>query len=56
MMSRTAAGRENRLDKQLIDCAAGQITTGQVFIKPKIKKGFVLADPDRDILKVAVIE
>ncbi|CAK8720226.1 Adenine deaminase [Candidatus Electrothrix laxa] len=41
---------------RVITCADGQITTGQVFIQPKIKKGFVLADPDRDILKVAVIE
>ncbi len=41
---------------RVITCADGQISTGQVFVKPKIKKGFVLADPDHDILKVAVIE
>ena len=46
-----------KLEKiRVITCADGQITTGQVFIQPKIRKGFVLADPDRDILKVAVIE
>ncbi|MCI5166011.1 MAG: hypothetical protein D3903_07915 [Candidatus Electrothrix sp. GM3_4] len=41
---------------RVITCTDGQIITGQVFVKPKIRKGLVLADPDRDILKVAVIE
>ncbi|RWX50866.1 Adenine deaminase [Candidatus Electrothrix marina] len=41
---------------RVITCADGQITTGQALLRPKIRKGFVLADPDRDILKVAVIE
>ncbi len=51
------SGTSGKSEKiRVITCADGQITTGQVFIKPKIKKGFVLADPDRDILKVAVIE
>ncbi|MCI5143356.1 MAG: adenine deaminase [Candidatus Electrothrix sp. ATG1] len=41
---------------RVITCADGQIITGQSFVEPKIRKGLVVADPDRDILKVAVIE
>ncbi|MGB5686815.1 MAG: adenine deaminase C-terminal domain-containing protein [Candidatus Electrothrix sp.] len=49
-----SSGKSEKI--RVITCDDGQITTGQIFIQPKIRKGFVLADPNRDILKVAVIE
>ncbi|MCI5120676.1 MAG: adenine deaminase, partial [Candidatus Electrothrix sp. AUS4] len=41
---------------RVITCADGQLITGQAFVEPLIKDGLVVADPDRDILKVAVVE
>lgn len=41
---------------RVITCTDGQILTGQAFVEPKIRNGVLVADPDRDILKVAVIE
>jgi adenine deaminase len=41
---------------RVITCTDGQIVTGQRFVEPKIEAGLLVADVDRDILKIAVIE
>ncbi|WPD24198.1 MAG: adenine deaminase [Candidatus Electrothrix scaldis] len=41
---------------RVITCSDGQLVTGQVFLEPLIKDGLIVADPDRDILKIAVVE
>ncbi|MCI5160027.1 MAG: adenine deaminase [Candidatus Electrothrix sp. AUS1_2] len=54
------SGRSGQAEKKkkirVLTCADGQIVTGQVLVEPKIRKGLLVADSERDILKVAVIE
>lgn len=40
----------------IIEIVPDQITTKKVEERPKVEKGFVLADIDRDILKLVVVE
>lgn len=41
---------------RVIDIIPGQIVTGEYRTEPKIVDGEVVSDPDRDILKIVVIE
>ena len=41
---------------RVIECQPGQIVTGQATRTPRIEDGLVTADPNRDLLKLAVIE
>lgn len=41
---------------RLIELVPDQIITKQAVIKPPVKEGKVVADPERDILKLAVVE
>lgn len=39
----------------VIEAIDGQLFTNRLRIKPKLRDGYVLSDPDRDILKIAVV-
>ena len=41
---------------RVIECIEDQIVTGQLLLEPSIADGVVVADPARDLLKIAVIE
>ncbi len=41
---------------KVIGIVPGQLVTREIIVVPKISKGFVVADPDRDLAKLAVIE
>ena len=41
---------------RVIGIVPGQIVTEKLLVKPKVEGGLVVADPDRDILKLAVVE
>lgn len=41
---------------RLIEVIPGQILTGASTCRPRVERGFVVADTERDILKIAVIE
>lgn len=41
---------------RVIGCIEDQIVTGQLLLEPSIADGVVVADPARDLLKIAVIE
>lgn len=41
---------------RVIGVVDGQIVTRSLRLPPRIKDGFVVSDPDRDILKMAVVE
>ncbi len=40
----------------MIGAVPDQIVTKQLIEKPKVENGYVVADPERDLLKMAVIE
>ena len=46
--------REGRI--RVIEVVPGQIITKDIKERPKVEKGYVVADPERDILKLSVIE
>ncbi len=41
---------------RVIGCTEGQLVTEHLLLEPKIKNGLLVSDPERDILKIAVIE
>ncbi|MDO8736196.1 MAG: adenine deaminase [Thermoleophilia bacterium] len=41
---------------RVIGIVPGQITTEKLLVEPKVVEGLVVADPERDILKIAVVE
>ncbi len=41
---------------KVIGIVPGQIVTEKLVVEPKVEGGLVVADPDRDILKLAVVE
>lgn len=47
-----ARGRRCRV----IDLIPDQVVTGEALLEPRIEQGNVVSDPERDILKVAVVE
>ena len=47
-------GQKKRI--RVIDCIEGQIITGMSEIRPTVVNGYAVADPTRDLLKIAVIE
>ena len=43
-------------DVRVIELVLGQITTGSLIVEPSVEDGFVVADRDRDLAKIAVLE
>ncbi len=43
-------------DMKVIGIVPGQIVTEKLLLEPKMEEGLAVADPDRDILKIAVVE
>jgi adenine deaminase len=41
---------------RVITCTDGEIVTGSDLVEPRVENGSLVADPARDILKIAVIE
>ncbi len=41
---------------RVITCLDGEIVTGQKMMEPKIRNGLLVADTERDLLKIAVLE
>lgn len=41
---------------RVIGIVPGQITTEKLLVEPKVEGGLVVSDPERDILKMAVVE
>jgi len=40
---------------RVIEIIPGELMTNEVHLSPKVKEGNIIADPDRDILKIAVV-
>jgi adenine deaminase len=40
---------------RVIEARDGQLVTGDLRLKPTVRDGFVVADPSRDLLKIAVV-
>ena len=40
---------------RVIEALDGQLITRELFIRPKVSKGFAVTDPERDILKIVVV-
>ncbi|MHB8791752.1 MAG: adenine deaminase [Thermoleophilia bacterium] len=53
--ARKASGKDGRR-LRVIGIVPGQITTEKLLVEPKVVDGLVVADPERDILKIAVVE
>lgn len=46
--------REGRV--RVVEAVPGQLVTGSLLLEPTVRDGAVVADPDRDLLKLAVVE
>jgi adenine deaminase len=50
---KVAAGSSNMI--RVIEAIEGQLVTNELHLEAKVENGFLVSDPERDILKIAVI-
>ena len=46
----------NDIQIRVIEAIPDQVVTNEIICEPKQEKGFLISDPERDILKIAVVE